>query len=137
MSHDASWLIKLPRHFCPGITDYFKHHLPGPVVAKGILPWQHRQACCHDDAAGQVGVSVPQMKVPLPLSESHVVWQCSPAPTACHPTCTASHWGTGLGERAIRGRGLPCVAISLLFYPRMCSCWLIFRSFWTHTVLLA
>lgn len=37
MPHDASWLIKLQRHFCLGIKDYFKHHLPGSLVTKGIL----------------------------------------------------------------------------------------------------
>lgn len=37
MPHDASWLIKLQRHFCLGIKDYFKHHLLGPSVTKGIL----------------------------------------------------------------------------------------------------
>lgn len=37
MSRDASWLIKLQRHFCLGIKDYFKHHLLGSLVTKGIL----------------------------------------------------------------------------------------------------
>jgi hypothetical protein len=37
MPHDASWLIKLQRHFCLDIKDYFKHHLLGSSVSKGIL----------------------------------------------------------------------------------------------------
>lgn len=37
MPRDASWLIKLQRHFCLGIKDYFKHHLLGSLVTKGIL----------------------------------------------------------------------------------------------------
>ena len=37
MPRHASWLIKLQRHFCLGIKDYFKHHLPGSSVTKGIL----------------------------------------------------------------------------------------------------
>lgn len=37
MPHDASSLINLHRHFCLGIKDYFKHHLLGSSVTKGIL----------------------------------------------------------------------------------------------------
>ena len=37
MPRDASWLIKLQRHFCLGIKDYFKHRLLGSLVTKGIL----------------------------------------------------------------------------------------------------
>lgn len=32
--HDATWLIKLQRHFCLGIKDYFKHHLPAPPLLR-------------------------------------------------------------------------------------------------------
>ena len=61
MPRDASWLIKLQRHFCLGIEDYFKHHLLGSSVTKGILAQLSRadRRVAMTTLPGLVGVEIP------------------------------------------------------------------------------